>query len=160
MIRLIIIALGLFIIWVLFLSNFEKRRKIIMAIAAVIVLIAGLVFDGWGKKPRSNVVNIDQVAVCGVTAKHSYRSNFDLEICLQNNASEGTVKRIALVVSAADCPANGLCTELQNVTRDFPIELASGNKIMVAQNLSFDQVKPDSQSVQWSVSPVSVKAVR
>jgi len=160
MIRLIIIAIGLFILWVLFLSSFEKRRKIIIAIAAVVVLIAGLILDGWGEKPRSNIVNIDQIEVCGVTAKHSYRSSFDLDICLQNNANQGTVKRIALVVSAADCPANGLCTELQNVTRDFPIELDSGSKITVEQNLSFDQVKRDSQTVQWSVEPVSVKAVR
>jgi len=69
MIRLIIIAIGLFILWVLFLSSFEKRRKIIIAIAAVVVLIAGLILDGWGKKPRSNIVNIDQIEVCGVTAK-------------------------------------------------------------------------------------------
>jgi len=160
MIRLIIIAIGLFIIWVLFFSGFEKRRKIILAIVAVVLLIAGLILDGWGKNPRSNIVNINELSVCGVTAQHSYRSNFNLEICLQNNSNTGAVKRVALVISAADCSAGELCTELQNVTRDFPIDLASDTKLVVEQNLAFDKVSPDNKTVKWSVQPVSVKAVR
>lgn len=160
MIRLIIIAIGLFIIWVLFVSGFDKRRKIIIAIVAVLLLIAGLVLDGWGENPRSNIVNINELSVCGVTAQHSYRSDFNLEICLQNNSNIGSVKRVALVVSAADCSAGELCKELQNVTRDFPIDLASASKLIVEQNLAFDKVSPDNKFVKWTVQPVSVKAVR
>lgn len=160
MIRLIIAVIGVFVIWALFFSGFDRQRKIIITLSAVVLVMLGLILDSWGKSPRSNIIQVDEVSVCGVTARSTYRTNFNLEVCLKNNADRGTVKRIALVVSVSDCSQGGLCKELQNVTRDFPIDIASGDKLVVEQNLAFDKVSADNSSLQWTVEPVSVKAVR
>jgi len=159
MVRVIIILLFLFIIWVLYASGFDKPRKIRISVIAVVLCVLAFWFDGYDRRQISNLVSLDNVEVCGLTAEYSYRTNFDFELCLQNTAEKGTLSRIDFALIAQDC-STGECTEIQRVERSTPIDIAPQQKHGLEQNISFDQVDPDSTTVQWSAVILKTKAHR
>lgn len=159
MIRVIIILLFLFIIWVLYASGFDKPRKVRISIVAVVLCLFAFWFDGYDKRQISNLVSLDNVKVCGLSADYSYRTNFDFKVCVQNTAEKGTLSRIDFAVIAQDCGAQE-CTDIQRVERSTPIDVAPQQQISLEQNISFDQVDPDSNAVQWSVLILKTKAHR
>lgn len=159
MIRVIIFLLFLFIVWVLYASGFDKPRKIRISIIAIVLCVIAFWFDGYDKRQISNLISLENVEVCGLGAKFSYRTNFDFKLCLQNNAEKGTLSRIDFAVIAQECGEEE-CTEIQRVERSRPIDIAPQQKIILEQNISFDQVDPVSKSVQWSVLVLKTKAHR
>lgn len=159
MIRVIIVLVFLFLVWVLYVSGFEKPRKIRISIIALILCGIGFWFDGYDKRQVSNFVSIDDVASCGVNAEHSYRTNFDLAICVQNNAEKGTISRLNMAVIASQCDAQ-TCTQLQRVERSMLVNIPPKSLSTVDQNLSFDDVSPLLTNVQWSFEILETKALR
>ena len=159
MIRVIIVLVFLFLVWVLYVSGFEKPRKIRISIIALILCGIGFWFDGYDKRQVSNFVSIDDVASCGVNAAHSYRTNFDLAICVQNNAEKGTINRLNMAVIASQCDAQ-TCTQLQRVERSMLVNIPPKSLSTVDQNLSFDDVSPLLTNVQWSFEILETKALR
>lgn len=159
MIRVIIVLVFLFLVWVLYVSGFEKPRKIRISIIALILCGIGFWFDGYDKRQVSNFVSIDDVVSCGVNAEHSYRTNFDLAICVQNNAEKGTISRLNMAVIASQCDAQ-TCTQLQRVERSMLVNIPPKSFSTVDQNLSFDDVNPLLTNVQWSFEILETKALR
>lgn len=158
MIRLILVAIGVFIIWVLFLSGFNKRQKISICIAALLICIAGLWFDQSSQTPRENVMSISELEDCGVNSKYSYRTNFDIEFCLRNSSLTATAKRLGMSFIALNCVA-GNCEELQVVNKDVSLSLEPETQITMKENLSFDKVDTTSETVVWVVKVNSIKAL-
>ncbi len=159
MIRVIIVLIFLFLVWVLYASGFEKPRKIRICIIAIVLCSIGFWFDGYYKRELNNLIDVSQVQVCGVTSEFSYRTNYNLKICLQNEATDATVSRLKMVVIASNC-AEQLCVEVQRVERDVLINIAPISRTTLEQNLSFDRVNPDQNSIQWSVEVLDIKATR
>ena len=115
MIRLIILALGVFLIWMLFYSGFSKQRRIIVSVVAMVVGILGLWLEQRGETPRSGRMPVSELVSCGVSGKHSYRTNFDIEFCLENKSERATVKRVGLRFVAKQC-IRGECSDVQEIT--------------------------------------------
>lgn len=160
MIRVLIVILLLFQIWVLFVSDFNKQKKIIISVLAVIVCVIAVWFDGYGEKPVEGIVNKSNLANCGLEAKHTYRSNFDFDLCLRNTADRGTVKRLRFAVIASQCEDQTSCAELQRVERDVPFLIEPGKSATLKDNLSFIKVDPANNQVKWSAEILQIKAVK
>lgn len=159
MIRVIIVLVFLFLVWVLYVSGFEKPRKIRISVIALILCAIGFWFDGYDKRQLRNFVSIEDVASCGVSAKHSYRTNFDLAICVQNNAEKGTINRLNIAIIASQCEAQ-TCTQLQRVERSTLVNIPPNSTVTLEQNLGFDDVSPVLKGLQWSFDVLETKAHR
>lgn len=163
MIRLIIIAIAIFLIWVLFFSSFEKRQKIAIAIVAILICAVGALWERHTKKPRSNLVSVTQLVSCGVQAKHSYRSNFDLDICLNNIGTVGSVKRVDMEIKAIQCAGDNAadrdCIVLESVARSLSVDIAPQTTEILKENLSFKLVDKDASGLQWGIEVTAVKAI-
>jgi len=159
MIRVIILLIFLFLVWVLYASGFERTRKIRICIIAIVLCSIGFWFDSYDKRELANLIDVSQVKECGVTAKFSYRTNYDLEICIQNDATNATVSRLKVAAIASNCAAQR-CVEIQRVERDMLVNIAPISRTTLKQNLSFDRVKPDQNSIQWSIEVLGIKAIR
>ncbi len=159
MIRVIILLVFLFLVWVLYGSGFDKPRKIRICIIALVLCGLGFWFDGYDKRQIRNLVNISDVENCGVVAQHSYRTNFDISICLKNNAEKGTITRLNFAVIASQCESQA-CTELQRVERNILVNVPSGSQVTLDQNLNFDKLSPTQSGLQWSIEVLETKARR
>ena len=159
MIRLIIILIAIFLIWVLFLSGFEKRRKIIISVVAVLICAAGMGWESYSKKPRSNLISATELISCGVRAEHSYRSNYDIQICLENTANKGRIKRIDMTIKAEQCIEGTDCKELESVARSLSVDIAPQTSTTLKENLSFKLVNKAVADLQWSIEVLAVKAI-
>lgn len=158
MIRIILALIAVFIIWVLFFSKFTKERKIVIVALVVVVSFLGVWYESSVGKPRLNIVEPSQIINCGVSAEHSYRTNFDINLCVQNTSEFAKVKRLELSIIAQQCTTLSECIELQRVVRDLSVELTPNSSIMLKQNLSFNNVAPDLEGVKWSFIVNAVKA--
>jgi len=158
-IRLIVLIVFLFLIWVLFASGFERRRKIYVSVASVVLCVAILLIDGYSKRESTALIANTDIKVCDVSAKHTYRSNFDVYICLKNTHQTVTLSRLNMEVIASECVANE-CQELQRVPRDIPIQLQALSEIEISQNLSFDKVSSTNPNLQWSLKIITTKGVK
>lgn len=159
MIRVIILLIFVFLVWVLYASGFDKKKKIRISIIAVVLCAIAFWFDGYDKRELRNFVEVGQVASCGVSGGYSYRTNFDLTICVQNNAEKGTLSRLNIAVIASTCDAQQ-CTELQRVERSLLVDIAPNTRRVIEQNLSFDNLKPEQADIQWSIEVLETKAHR
>ena len=158
MIRVIITLIAAFIVWLLFFSKFSKERKITLIVLALVLSFLGFWFENSVGKPRTNIVKPNQIINCGVTAKHSYRTNFDINLCVQNAAEFGRVRRLELSIIGEQCAESGECVELQRVARDLSVDVLPQSSISLIQNLSFNDVDPGSKGVRWYFITRSVKA--
>lgn len=161
MIRLVILLLFLILLWLLAASGFERRRKIVLGLLLIGSAIALFLFEGYDKRELSSLVLESQVQSCGVSAKHSYRTNFDLQLCVQNLADVGTISRMKMAVVAQTCTSDNVpCLQLERVIRDIPVKITPKSQSLILQNLSFKQVDPNDLSVKWSLEIISTKATR
>jgi len=160
MIRLIIAFIGVFLIWVVFFSESSKNQKTAIVVISLLLCILGFWFESNLGKPRADVVQASQIETCGVVASHSYRSNFDLDLCLKNNADEGDVTRLSFTIAAQRCNDQGVCDQIQSIDRALLVDLPAKETLQLKQNLSFSELDPSLEDVQWSVTIHSVKAIR
>lgn len=158
MIRIVVLCVGLFVLWVLFFSGFNKKRKTYLTVVVLLAGTFGLLIDKYRSTPRDGIVLAEQIQVCGVEAVYSYRTNFDITVCFENRADVGEVRRIRYWVTAIDCDSEGKCERLQRVHRDRQIRLLAKSSVSMTDNLSFDQVEPEATSVVWSVEVESAQA--
>ncbi len=159
MVRVIILLVFLFLVWVLYGSGFEKPRKIRICVIAVILCAIGIWLDGYDKRNISNLIDLNEVSICGLSAEHSYRSNFDLIACVKNSAAKGTITRLNLRVIATQC-VDQQCNELQAVERNILVNIPPNTEVELEQNLSFDKVNPSANNVQWSIDVLETTAHR
>ena len=116
-------------------------------------------WESYSKKPKRNLVSASQVVSCGVQAQHSYRSNYDIQICLENTASKGRIKRIDMTINAQQCENNQNCAEIESVTRSLSVDIAPQTSSTLKENLSFKSVEKDIPGLQWSIDVSAVKAI-
>mgnify|MGYP005988837757 FL=1 len=140
MLRLLLILLAAVLVWILYFSTFERRNKIIMSVSLFVLTISTLWFDSYLSKPKSNKIDISQVAVCGLNVQYSYRTNYNIELCLKNNHPSATLRRVAFELTAQVCSSDGECTSLQTKSKSRPVEVAAGKEITLADSMSFEQV--------------------
>lgn len=162
MIRLVILLLFVVLLWLLIASGFERRRKIVLGVLLIGCAIGAFLFEGYDKRELENLVAESDVKSCGMTAKHSYRTNFDLELCVQNLAEKGTISRLKMAVVAQKCSAQNAqeCLQLERVIRDIPVKITPKSQVYILQNLSFKHVDPQDNNVDWSLDIISTKATR
>ena len=159
MVRVMILLVFLFLIWVLYASGFEKARKIRISVIAVFICALAFWFDGYDKRNIRNLVKAEDIIICGVAAEYSYRTNFDLSVCVENKADKGTITRLDLRFIASQCEAQQ-CVETQAVERSLLVEIAPQAKTQLAQNLSFEKLSPTAANIGWSVEVLETKAHR
>lgn len=162
MIRLIILILFLILLWLLLASGFERRRKIILSLLLIGVVVGAFLLDGYDKRELTNLVAESQVQSCGVTAKHSYLTNYDLQLCVQNLSEKGSLSRLQMAIVAKKCVRKDEpeCLELDRVIRDIPVKIPPKSERQLLQNLSFENVDKNDEGVQWSLEILSSKATR
>lgn len=162
MIRLVILLLFLILFWLLMASGFERRRKIVLGLLLIGLAIGAFLVDGYDKRELENLVEESQVQSCGIKATHSYRSNYDLELCVQNLAEKGSLSRLKMAIVAQKCSVKNEqpCLQLERVIRDIPVKIGPTSQQLILQNLSFKQVDPNDSDVQWSLEILSSKATR
>jgi hypothetical protein len=162
MIRLVVLALFLILFWLLVASGFERRRKIVLGLLLVGLAVGAFLIEGYDKRELTNLIDEAQVQSCGITAKHTYRTNFDLELCVQNLAETGSISRLEMAITAQKCTQNAdqPCLQIDRVIRDIPVKIAAKSQVLILQNLSFRQVNPNDADVQWTLEILSTKATR
>lgn len=162
MVRLVVLLLFVILFWLLVASGFERRRKIVLGVLLICLAVAGFVFEGYDKRELKNLISQSQVQSCGVSAKHSYRTNYDLQLCVQNLADNGSISRLKMAIVAQKCSPNDTqeCLQLERVIRDIPVKIAAKSQAHILQNLSFKLVDPADQNVDWSLEIISTKATR
>ena len=159
MIRLIILALGVFLIWVLFASSFDKPRKILISVVVALFALAGLWWESASDVPRDGRVVREQIELCGIETKHTYRTNFDIHFCLRNNSETATVKRVAAKFIAQRCQPATSCTQIQSINKAIMLTIQPLAEVSYTENLSFDLVEIGDTSVSWTIEIEEVKAV-
>ena len=159
MIGLIVLFFFLFLVWVLFASGLERRLKIIVSVLALAFCLVVLLFNGYMNRESNSLIANEDINLCGVSAKHSYRTNFDVTICVENKHSSATLSRLTMQVVASVCDKT-TCIEKQRVTRDILMNLGPSAKQNLIQNLSFDAIDSGATNLDWSVEVVATKGLR
>ena len=159
MIRIIILVIGVFVLWVLFFSPFSKQQKIVIGACAACILAIGLWYESHGKTPKSGLIGVSEIVSCGASGGFSYRSNYNVDICLQNNSAVATVQRIGLRVAVLSCE-NSNCSEMDAVNKEISLQIGPKQRVQTIQNLSFDKLDPETPNLSWIVETTSVRATR
>lgn len=160
MIRLLIALIGGFLIWVLFFSSFSKQKKIVIAVLAVLISALGLGYEIISQQPVKGAMALTSVEACGVHAKHTYRTNFDLNICVNNVAEQGDITRIGFSIIASYCEEPNSCVEVERVRRDLNVELRASDNLVIEQNLAFNELDPELDGIIWALDIHSLEAVK
>ena len=160
MIRVVIVVLVLVLIWVLFLSNFPKRTRIILASLVVMLALLGAWFDGLGQNPKTGLVEPSQLSVCGLEVAYTYRTNFDVTLCLNNTATHADVTRVRYTIIAEQCVRPSECQQLAQVTRDTLFTIPAGSQSSKTQNLDFKPIDAKVPNLNWRATVDSVKAIK
>ncbi|MFT7527685.1 MAG: hypothetical protein ACI9LY_002844 [Arenicella sp.] len=159
MIRIIILAIGVFVLWVLFFSPFSKQQKIVIGACAACILAMGLWYESHGKTPKSGLIGVSEIVSCGASGEFSYRSNYNVDICLKNKSAVAAVQRIGLRVVAQRCE-NSNCSEVDAVAKEISLPIGPLQEVQTIQNLSLDKLDPDIPNLSWTVEITSVRATR
>lgn len=161
MIRLIIVVVVIFLIWLLYILHLERKKKVVIAVGALTLCGVAIWLESYDQTARDGVVALDSVQVCGVEGVHTYRSNFDVSICLENNDAVGTVKTVTMEVLAEQCGgAAAECVLLKKLTRDFSLVLEPTEGTVLTRNIDFKGVDPSLESVRWSATVLRVQAIK
>ena len=146
-------------LWVLFFSPFSKQQKIVIGVCSACILGIGLWYESHGKTPKSGLIGLSEIVSCGASGEFSYRSNYNVDICLQNKSAVAEVQRIGLRVVVQRCE-NSNCTEVDAVAKEISLPIGPLQEVQTIQNLSFDKLDPDTPNLSWIVDITSVRATR
>jgi hypothetical protein len=139
MVRLLIPLVAIILIWLLFFSSFSKRIRIGASIILISLTVLGLWLDTNGRSINTSRVTPAEVESCGVSGSFSYRSNYNLKLCLKNNAASATVHRLSVQVDALAC-SNGECEVQDSVDEVINLRIEAGEQIEHIENLSFPKL--------------------
>ena len=159
MIRVILLFLAVALVWILFFSSFTKVQRIVGAIALFLVSVLAMWVTSEYDKPRGGIITTADVSVCDFGVRHSYRTNYDVNLCLKNQHESATLRRIQFEVVAQRCDAEQNCVDLQRKTKSRPITIAPGESLSIQDSLDFKQL-PDvaDDSITWSINLLANKA--
>lgn len=160
MIRIFIALIGLFLIWVLFFSRFRKETKVVIVALAIGFSVFGVWYENTAKQPKQNILPISSIVNCGLMGKHSYRTNYDVSVCMANMADSGTVKRVEFSIIAKECLVAEKCDEVERVRRHLAVNLLPQSNQTIEQSLAFNRLDPDLANIQWSFEVHSIEAVK
>ena len=158
MIRLVLLILAVFLSWVLFVSDYDKRKKIIVSVVTLVISILGLWFEQSRQAPKDDLIAIHQINDCGVSGEYSYRTNYNIEFCLANESDRATATRISINFSALNCLA-GDCQEIQSVNKEVRLKLEPQQSINLKENLDFDQITDSRGNIIWTTEIIAVEAI-
>ena len=158
MIRILIGAAVVLVVWILLFSGLSKTRKRGCIVALGLFVLAGLWFEGYSKTPRAGRIQDTDIVACGIKAKRSYRDNFDIEYCFKNQSTTAVVKRMNLRFSVMLCKQAD-CDLKQTVDRDHVVDIDIGETVWMKDNLAFASVRDAQGDLQWKVDVLSVKAL-
>ncbi len=161
MLRVLLVILAVALIWILFFSDFEKRKRLVFACALFFVSVFAMWFDSYLSNPRSDKIALDSVAVCGLDVAYSYRTNYEVKLCVENQASDATLRRVAFEVSAQVCDETDECASLQTVSKSRSVSVQPGANVTLIDSMAFDMVVeyslPLGSRIDWKVDIVGVK---
>jgi len=158
MITLVIVVVVLYLIWLLFIVDVTRQKKLAIAGFTLFVACVLLWIEGRDERLENDLIKVDQVHICGVQSSHTYRTNFDVSVCLENRSQVGVIQRIAIEVLAEDCQNEVTCDSLGKVQYDVLFELPPGETQTLKQNLDFKLVDPDLEGLRWSAAILRVQA--
>ena len=159
MLRLILFVLVLVLVWILFFSDWSKQRRIGTAIATFLISVMVMWFASETGKPSTNLVQPSQVTVCEFSVAYSYRTNYDLSLCLNNGHPSALITRVEFSVVAEQC-VEGECEVLQSVTKSRPVSLASGESLTLTDSMRFENLSnAQGTTLDWRVEILSLQAV-
>lgn len=159
MVRILIPVVAVVLIWLLFFSGLSKRLRIILSTLLVVAMLFGLWLDTNDKALSTKLIAPEEVVSCGASGKYSYRTNFNIHLCLQNAATQGTVKRLVVKVAALRCVAAN-CKELSVVEEQINLSIAAGHQLEHTENLAFESLGENAQQLSdellWTVEVIKV----
>ncbi|MEO0369444.1 MAG: hypothetical protein AAF197_11790 [Pseudomonadota bacterium] len=159
MARLLILFVAILLVAILFFSRLEKTPKYLLASAVVFLTVVGLWWETAATNPRNGIIEATQLRSCGLGVSHSYRTNFDIELCVDNTHESASVRRFDFTLAAYQCGEGGDCSLIQQVTKSRPITIAPQSQVQIIDNMEFGQVEPDA-TTDWRVSIHDVLGVR
>ena len=161
MLRVLLLILAVVIIWILFFSGFEKRTRIIASVSLFVVSVFALWFDSYLSNPRSDKIAAQSITVCDLDVRYSYRTNYEVRLCVQNDDPAVTLRRVEFEITAQVCDSDEQCTRLQSVSKSRPVVIAPGASAVLEDSIRFDAVAQfaDSESAQieWQAAILGVK---
>ncbi len=136
MVRLLIPLVAIFLIWLLFFSSLSKRLRIGLSAAVVLATIFGLWLDTNGRGINTKRITPAEVTSCGISGEYSYRTNYNLTVCLQNNSGSATVQRLRVRYDMLEC-ATGDCQIIDSSEAILNVAIPANDKIQHVDNVSF-----------------------
>lgn len=160
MIRLIVLLIGIFLLWLWLATPLTKRTKIIFTLMAMLASICLIAYEVYDNKPRLGIIQASQIDVCGINVKHSYRTDYAVELCL-NNTSSSTVKRLKFQVIGLRCEQQqpDQCTEIESNSHDQLISIKPNTEISMTEILRFEKIEPTDTLIRWDAKILTIKAV-
>ncbi len=140
MLRVLLLLLTVVLVWILLFSKFEKRTRILVSIALFVSTIFILWFDSYLSAPRSDKIALSDIEVCDLNVNYSYRTSYDIELCLKNNHPSAVLRRVTFAISAQVCASETECTSVQTQSKSRPLEIPPGEQVTLVDNMMFDQV--------------------
>ncbi|GHA19625.1 hypothetical protein GCM10008090_31650 [Arenicella chitinivorans] len=131
-----------------------------MASATVLVALLGAWFDGLGQNPKTGVIDPSELTVCGLEVAHTYRTNFDVTLCVKNTATQADVTRLRYTIIAEQCDDSGACEQLAQATRDTLFAIQANTQTSKTQNLDFKPVDASVANLTWRATIDGVKATQ
>lgn len=161
MLRFVLLFVGLLLIWVLFFSKYEKTQKIIITLVSSLLIGCWLGWEMQRDALSTSLIDIDEITICSVKLTHSYRTNYDAVVCLENTSDIASAERVKLRYSALVCDPN--CTVIEEIDKERLIQLPNGKKTSITESVRFDlldaaETKKTPSDVQWKVSVLSVQS--
>jgi len=161
MLRFILLFIGLFLIWVLFFSNYKKAYKISISAISALVVACGLWWEMQRDALSTTLIDNEQIKICDLQITHSYRTNYDVTVCLNNQTKDAVAKRIALRYTALLC--NPDCVVIDETDKERLITLPTLEQRILNDNIRFDNVdstltKTTPSTIQWRATVIEVKS--
>lgn len=133
-------------------SPFTRRSKTIATLVAVVAAISVVMYEAYQNKPRAGLINPTQLQICGVSVRQSYRSDYKVDLCLENG-SDHIVRRVKFLLTSEQCSASGSCQTVEAVARDLPVTIAAKQTTQLNETLRFDVLAEIDSNVDETTEP-------
>lgn len=158
MIRLLLPLAAILIVVIALFTPFSKRVKIALCVGLSIALVIVLWLGSNGHGLNTSRVTPADIQVCGISGEYSYRTNYNLSMCLKNTGN-GHVQRLQARFLVETC-ANGSCQTIDQVEETLNLSIVANSEIQHIENISFTQLKPEQENVRFSAEILQVWASR
>jgi hypothetical protein len=124
-----------------------------------LLFIGGTWWEIGRDKPRTDAVALESVSPCGVVVTPSYRTNYQVELCVQNSSGRG-LTRIGYTVVAESCKpeTTNECVEVEQISREIPVSIQANSRKTIRENIRFEEIVEGDESIQFSATIDSLLA--